>query len=185
MMYKEPDIIQSGKDLAVFLEPVFPITEVEGDKLIGYMEGHGFLLGCKDGELYRGNMCYAQEETLWEPYSIDDAVNTAFEWNDELIKEVQEAVVNLENAAEIEKNKSNLASLREDEAILDMMFDRTKYGKEIDELAKELAGKLIQDICREGGIDAAIEKMEAQMKAGVDLLPDVSSALRQNKGRSR
>lgn len=66
-----------------------------------------------------------------------------------------------------------------------MMFDRTKYGKEIDELAKELAGKLIQDICREGGIDAAIEKMEAQMKAGVDLLPDVSSALRQNKGRSR
>lgn len=107
-MYKEPDIIQRGKDLAVFLESVFPITEVEGDKLIGYMEGHGFLLGCKDGELYRGNMCYAQEETLWEPYSIDDAVNTAFEWNDELIKEAQEAVVNSENAAEIKKTKAIL-----------------------------------------------------------------------------
>lgn len=66
-------------------------------------------------------MCYAQEETLWESYTIDDAVNVVFEWNDELIREAQEAVVNSENTVEIEKNESELASLREDEEILDIL----------------------------------------------------------------
>lgn len=182
---QEPDCFQSGKALTEFLKTTFPITEVEGNKLIDYMEGHGFLLGCKDGELYRGDLCYAQEEVQWEPYSIYDAVDSACEWNYELIKEMQTEVENIENKAEYEKGKRKLASLQEDEKILDVMFDRTKYGKELEKLAEILVEELIQNISREGGIDAAVSKMSAQIKEGTDLLPGVSTELKQNMGRSR
>ena len=185
MIEKEPAGFQSGEDLATFLEPIFPITEIEGNKLIGYMEGHGFILGQKDGELYRGNLCPAQEETLWETYSVDDAINDAFEWNDELIRETRAAVVDSENTAEIKERERELVGLREDERILDAMFERTKYGKELDILAEILAEELIRDMCGEGGIDAAVEKLAAQIKAGEDLLPEVSPALKKNVGRSR
>ena len=65
------------------------------------------------------------------------------------------------------------------------MFERTKYGKELDILAEILAEELIRDMCGEGGIDAAVEKLAAQIKAGEDLLPEVSPALKKNVGRSR
>ncbi len=182
---QEPDCFQGGKELADFLEPTFPITEIEGEKLLGYMEGHGFLLGYKDGELYRGDLCYAQEETLWEPYSIDDAVNAAFEWNDDLLQEAKAGLSDSKDMIDFANKKSYFDSLCEDEKILDAMFDRTRYGKELDALAATLAETLIQDMKREGGIDAAIEKMAAQIRAGEDLLPDVSPALKQNTGRSR
>ena len=48
-----------------------------------------------------------------------------------------------------------------------------------------LAEELIADISREGGIDAAVRKMTDQIKAGEDLLPDVSPALKKDGGRSR
>lgn len=81
--------------------------------------------------------------------------------------------------------KSYLDTLREDEKILDGMFDRTRYGKELEALAVKLAGELIEDMSREGGIDVAIQKMTEQIKEGKDMLPEVSPALKQNTGRSR
>lgn len=81
--------------------------------------------------------------------------------------------------------KNYLDTLRKDEEILDKMFDRTRYGKELDALAVTLAEALIADISREGGIDAAVRKMTDQIKAGEDLLPDVSPALKKDGGRSR
>lgn len=180
-----PDRFRGGKELAEFLEPTFPITETEGDKLLGYMDGHGFLLGHKDGELYRGDLCYAQGETLWEPYSIDDAVNAAFEWNDNLLQEAKAELSDSKDMIDFANKKSYLDLLCEDEKILDAMFDRTRYGKELDALAVTLVEALIQDMKREGDIDAAIEKMAAQIRAGEDSLSDVSTALKQNTGRSR
>lgn len=182
---EEPDYFQSGKELAEFLESTFPITEMEGDKLLGYMEGHEFLLGHKDGELYRGDLCYADGETLWEAYSIDDVVNAAFEWNDDLIQEAEAALPDSEDMIDFANKKRYLDTLCEDEKILDAMFDRTRYGKEMEELAALMAEDFIQDMNREGGIDAAVEKMAVQIKAGKDLLSDVSPALKQNTGRSR
>lgn len=185
MKAQEPDYFQSGKELAEFLEPTFPITEEEGNKLVGYMEGHGFLLGQKNGELYRGDLCYAEGETLWEAYSIDDAVNAVFEWNDELIQEAKAALLDSKDMIDFANKKSYLDTLCEDEKILDGLFDRTKYGKEIEEFAVTLAEAFFEDMNREGGIDAAVERMAAQIKAGEDLLPDVSPALKKNTRRSR
>ena len=84
-----------------------------------------------------------------------------------------------------EDKKNYLDTLRKDEEMLDKMFDRTRYGKELDALAVTLAEELIADMSREGGIDAAVKRMADQIKAGEDLLPDVSPALKKNGGRVR
>ena len=65
------------------------------------------------------------------------------------------------------------------------MFDRTKYGKELDALVVTLAEALIEDMERNGGIDAAIKKITDQIKAGENLLPDVSPALKKNGRKKR
>lgn len=91
---EEPDFFQTVDEFVAFLEPVFPITEQEGGKLLGYMEGHEFPLGHKDGELYRRDLCYEQGKVHWEPYDIEDAINDVAEWNYDFIQEAETAVSN-------------------------------------------------------------------------------------------
>lgn len=185
VLEEEPDFFQTVDEFVSFLEPVFPITEQEGGKLLGYMEGHEFPLGHKDGELYRGDLCYEQGKVHWEPYDIEDAINDVAEWNYDFIQEAEAAVSIAEDMIDFSNKISYLDTLREDEKILDGMFDRTRYGKELEALAVKLAGELLQDMSREGGIDAAIQKMTEQIKEGKDMLPEVSPGLKQNTGRSR
>lgn len=182
---QEPENFKDGKELAEFFKETFPMTEDEGEKLIGYMEGHDYCLGHRNGEMYRGDFCYEQDKVHWEPYTIDDAVNNAADWNYSLIQETEASILNTADTKRIAEMESYLDTLHEDEQILDKMFDRTKYGKEIDALAVTLVETLVEDIGREGGIDAAVKKMTDQIKAGEDLLPDVSPALKQSAGRSR
>lgn len=182
---KEPDRFRDGKTLSAFLENTFPVTEEEGKKLLGYMEGHGYLLGYKNGELYRGDVCHGQEKVEWEPYFIDDAVNDASEWNFQMLKEAETAVSETEAMDDFVEKSSRLDDLRKDEEILDGMFDRTRYGKELDALAVTLAEELIRDMDGKGGLDTAVKKMTEQIKAGEDMLPDVSPALKKDPGRKR
>lgn len=182
---REPEDFKDGKELAEFVRETFSITEEEGQKLVDYMEGHDYCLGHMDGKLFRGDLCYEQGKVHWEPYTIDDAIDAVAEWNYSLIQETETSILNTMDMDRIAEKKSYLDSLREDEQILDKMFDRTKYGKELEALAVTLAEALIEDISREGGIDAAVKKMTDQIKAGEDLLPDVSPALKKNGGRSR
>lgn len=182
---QEPDDFKDGKELAEFVKEIFPMTEKEGQILLGYMEGHEYVLGHMDGKMFRGDLCYEQGKVHWEPYTIDDAVDAVTEWNYDLLQEAENAVINTIDPEVLAEKRSYRDSLREDEKILDKLFDRTKYGKEIDALAVTLAEALIADISRDGGIDAAIKKMTDQIKAGEDLLPDVSPALKKNGGKSR
>ncbi len=181
---REPDEFKDGKEFAEFVAEEICITEEEGQKLIGYMEGHDYCLGHMDGKMFRGDLCWEPGKVHWEPYDIEDAVNIAADWNYDLLQEAETAVLNPADD-DYEDKKKYLNSLREDEKILDKMFDRTRYGKELDALAVMLAEELIADMSREGGIDAAVRRMADQIKAGGDLLPDVSPALKKNGGRVR
>lgn len=69
--------------------------------------------------------------------------------------------------------------LAEDYEILDKLFDRTKYGVEIEALAVTLADEFIQNLQSKGGIDGAIQKMTEAIAEGQDLLPEVSPELKQ------
>lgn len=180
---REPQQFVDGEQLAEFLKETFPMSAEEGQKLIDYMEGHGCLMGHMEGKLYRGDLGCEQEKTHWEPDTIDDAVNEVAEWNFSMLQKAEEELSNPKDYADYADKKSRCDMLRGDEEILDRMFDRTKYGKEIDMLAVTLAKELAADMSREGGIDAAVEKMADQIKAGGDLLPNVSPALKKNRGR--
>ncbi len=89
------------------------------------------------------------------------------------------------DAAQVAEKKSYLDTLREDEEILDKMFDRTTHGKMIEAIGTSLAEALIEDISRGGDIDAAVKNLTDQIKEGVDQQPDVSPAVKQSAGRSR
>ena len=182
---QEPEIFKDGKALAEFFKETFPMTEEEGQKLVGYMEGHGYVLGNMDGGMFRGDLCDEQDKVTWEPYTIDDAVDAVTEWNFELIKEAQAAVTNPKDLIDFSNQKSRLDSLCEDEKILDKMFDRTTHGKTIEAIAVTLAETLIENISRGGDIDTAVKDMTDQIKEGVDQQPDVSPAVKQSAGRSR
>ena len=182
---EEPEIFKDGKALAEFFKETFPMTEEEGQKLVDYMEGHGHLLGHMDGEMFRGDLCDEQDKVTWEPYTIDDAVDAVTEWNFELINETEAAVTYPKDMIDFANQKSKLDSLREDEQILDKMFDRTSYGKMIEAIGTSLAEVLIEDISRGGDIDAAVRNLTDQIKEGVDLRPDILPEVKQDAGRSR
>lgn len=181
---EEPKRFLSGADFAGFMnkrEEPFPLTEKEADILLGYLQGSDFVLGEMEGNLFRGDTDYTPGvETRWMEDTIDDVVNAAYEWNDEMIKLSEAQIVMAETSSECEKEKERLEFLREDEQILDALFDRTKYGKEIEELAEEL----IRDIQSEDGIDGAIQRMKEAIREGKDLLPEVSPELKKG-GRAR
>lgn len=182
---QEPESFRDVKELAEFFKETFPITEEEGQKVVDYMEGHGYLLGHIDGGMFRGGLCDEQDKVTWEPYTIDDAVDAVTEWNFELIKDAEVAVTNPKDMIDFANQKSRLDSLREDEQILDKMFDRTTHGKMIEAIGTSLAEAFIEDISRGGDIDAAVRNLTDQIKEGVDQQPDVSHAVKKNGGKSR
>ena len=137
------------------------LSEQEADVLIGYMEGHEYLLGEHEGTLYRGDLCYAQGIIRWKEYSIDDAVETACEWNGELLERAETEVENAENYAEYVKKKEYLESLKTDEKLLDALFDRTRFGKELDVIAGKIAADIISGLEEKGDIEDAVGKLLA------------------------
>ena len=96
------------------------------------------------------------------------------------LNETEAAVTNPKDMIDFANQKSRLDSLREDEQILDKLFDRTSYGKMIEAVGTSLAEALIEDISRGGDIDAAVKNLTDQIKEA-----DVSPAVKQSAGRSR
>ena len=161
---EEPTVFQNGRELAAFFEPTFSMTEQEAQLLVNYMEGHGCILGHKNGELYRGDLCYGQERTKWEIDTIDDAVDAVSEWNFEMMQAAKAEMENPDNFLDFINKKSRYDSLCEDEKVLDVLFDRTKHGKELNDMAQKLAEDFIRDLFSEKGLDGAIERMQEEMQ---------------------
>ena len=185
---EEPECFSDAKELVQFMgvcDTPFELTETEADKLLGYMSGHDFLLGEKEGKLFRGDLCYQQEKIRWTQDSIDDVINEVTEWNYEMLKQAQAEMENPRDFIDFANKKASADTLAEDYEILDKLFDRTKYGVEIEALAVTLADEFIQNLQSKGGIDGAIQKMTEAIAEGQDLLPEVSPELKQRSGKVR
>lgn len=132
-----PRYLDNGKEFIEFLGSAFPMSETEGDRLVGYMEGHGYLLGHKDGRLYRGDLCYRADNIYWETYTLYDAVETVRGWNQGFLKE---AGIDLEaeGASEQADGDRYTAGLWEDKKILDGLSARIchKEKREINRIMK-------------------------------------------------
>lgn len=157
------------------------LTAEESDVLLGYMEGHQYILGEYEGQVYRGDLCYADGVIRWLSYPVDDAIRTAYEWNDEFLEEAEEKVENAGNYDEYVKETEKLKELKAEEKLLDAMFDRTRYGKRLTEVAEKIVGEIISDWEKTGTVDEAVKKMiEA-----VEKETEVSRTDNQKPGRAR
>lgn len=157
------------------------LTAEEADVLLGYMEGHQYILGEYEGQVYRGDLCYADGVIRWLSYSVDDAIRTAYEWNDEFLEEAEEKVENAGNYDEYVKETEKLKELKAEEKLLDAMFDRTRYGKRLTEVAEKIVGEIISDWEKTGTVDEAVKKMiEA-----VEKETEISRTDNQKPGRAR
>ena len=84
---EEPECFAGAEELVQFMgacDTPFKLTEAEADKLLGYMSGHDFLLGEKEGKLFRGDLSYQTDKIRWIEDSIDDVINEVTEWNYEM-----------------------------------------------------------------------------------------------------
>ena len=123
MDHESINYFKSGAEIAEFFRTTFPMSETEGDKLAGYMKGHGYLLGCRDGKLYRGDLCCEPDEMYWEAYALYDAVVAVGDWNYELLEEAGIAPEE-KGAARQAGGDRYPAELWEDMVILDGLFGR-------------------------------------------------------------
>ena len=96
-----------------------------------------------------------------------------------------EELENPKDFIDFANKKAKVEALDEDYQILDVWFDRTKYGAEIHELAEKLVVELLQDLQSKEGIDGAVQKMAEAIAGGRDLLPEVSPELKKKSGRAR
>lgn len=178
--------LNTGRELLKFMEEngiSFPMDEKEADLVCGYMEGHGNVVGHKDGQLCRGDLCVELDRTVWEETTIDDLVDSATEWNYELLQEAREFMEHPKDFRDFVFRHSRYEELCADEKVLDAMFDRTKYGEQLEHAAEMLAEQLIQTIQSKGDIDGAVKELVQGVKGG-----QAETAVKQEgkrKGRSR
>ena len=182
------EMFSTAAELVEFMDTndmLFHLSDKEAEILLNYLSGHDFILGHKDGKLFRGDLDYAQDTIRWLEDTIDEAVDFVCQCNDDLIKTAQAELENPENFIDFVNKKSRLDSLWEDERVLDVMFDRTKYGKEIEELAKTLVENFLTDMRAKGGVGEAVKKLTEAIGSTTDMLQEKNVELKPSAGRAR
>lgn len=115
---------------AGYYRPEMELNEKEAEMLLGYMEGHGYALTVKAGEMFRKNTEDEREETV--PYSMDEVVDVICEWNYEFLETERQEMEETEDSVDFSEQKEYYDSLVADSEMLDGLFDRTVYGKKND-----------------------------------------------------
>ena len=180
------ETILTGAKLISFMKEngiSFQMNDREADLLCDYMDGHGYVIGQKDGQLYRGDLCAETDRTVWEETTIDDLIDDAMEWNYDLIQQVRMNMEKPENFIDFVNQHSHYEDLCAEEKIFDALFDRTKYGDRIEHIAEILAGQLIQNIQSKGDIDGAVKELVQGINGGHEVIS--TQQPEQEKGRSR
>lgn len=101
------------------------------------METHGYGIGAKGEELVRVDK--SNFDLLSEPFSIDDVIDTVFEWNYELKLEADNARRNPMDFKDFCEKQSLYEQLANEEKAIEKMFDRTVYGRKINDDYKRVA----------------------------------------------
>ena len=142
------------------------MTDKEAEMLLGYMEGHDYVVGYAEGKLYRGDLGEVPGEIVWDDYSVDELIDSVCEWNYEMILDRDAERQNPKDMVDFANIQSEYERLKTDEAILDRLFDQTKYRADIDKLAEELANQFIQNL-NLNGVDSSVKTLVADIKQPV------------------
>ena len=142
------------------------MTDKEAEMLLGYMEGHDYVVGYAEGKLYRGDLGEVPGEIVWDDYSVDELIDSVCEWNYEMILDRDAERQNPKDMVDFANIQSEYERLKTDEAILDRLFDQTKYRADIDKLAEELANQFIQNL-NLNGVESSVKTLVADIKQPV------------------
>ena len=138
--------VEELKDYQEKFNTGFHLTDKEAEVMLGYMEGHDYLLGEIQGKLYRGDLAEVVGMICWEDFSMDDVIDLVCEWNYELILEADALRNNPRDFIDFSKMQNRYDSLKAEELIMDKLFQETKYAKEVEKLARKLADKFIMNM---------------------------------------
>lgn len=161
--------IRQPEELLIFIrnnDIKIVMTDKEAEMLLGYMEGHDYVVGYAQGELYRGDLGEVPGEIVWDDYSVDELIDSVCEWNYEMILEMDAERQDPKDMIDFSNKQSKYESLKADEAILDRLFDQTKYRIGIDKLAEELANQFIQNL-NLNGAEMAVKTLVADVRQPV------------------
>ena len=140
------------------------MTDKEAEMLLGYMEGHDYVVGFAEGRLYRGDLDDVPGEIVWDDdFSVDDLIDTVCEWNYELILDMDAERQNPKDMVDFSNKQSKYESLKQEEAVLDKLFDQTKYRAGIEKLAEELANQFIQNL-NQKGLDSSAKQLVSDIR---------------------
>ena len=140
-------------------ETGFHFTDKEAEIIIDYFEGHDYVIGHVEGVLHRGDLADKKEETVWEEYSMDDVIDLVCEWNYEFILDIDAERQNARDMIEFGNMQSRYDNLKSEEQVLDKLFDQTKYGKQVEELAVKLADELITNLSQGKDISDTVQNI--------------------------
>lgn len=162
--------IRQPEELLAFIkdnEISIVMTDKEAEMLLGYMEGHDYVVGFAEGRLYRGDLDDVPGEIVWDDdFSVDDLIDTVCEWNYELILDMDAERQNPKDMVDFSNKQSKYESLKQEEAVLDKLFDQTKYSAGIEKMAEELANQFIQNL-NQKGLDSSVEKLVSDIRQPV------------------
>lgn len=115
---------------------LFSMSLKEAGTMLGYLEGSGYGLETEMGVLF---LCDNVEDAR-EKTGIDEVLDMVCEKNYELIEQTTVKISKAGMGEDTREEEAYLASLMEDETVLDHVFERTRYQKETGHLLQETAG---------------------------------------------
>ena len=142
-MEKNLQLITEPEKLMAWLDNndlLLTLYEKEAKVLLGYLEGHDYAIGVVDKKMVRVDIC--DENYEYEDYTIDEFIDTVCEWNYDLMIGAKRSMENASNNITFNEAKEYFEKLRADEKVLDKMFAKTCYGKQL----KDVCAKMTQDM---------------------------------------
>ena len=155
-------IFRDGKEFAAYQEKNntgFLMTDKDADIILGYMEGHGYHIGIKDNQLLKGDYVDTDDKIIWEKFTIDDAIDQVCEWNYEMILDNEYYFNQSCLDKRSEESQKKYDRLKADEKVLDNLFDKTCYGKKVEELANQFAGEIIASVSNNVNQNKAVKSL--------------------------
>lgn len=104
--------------------------------ILDYMAEHGMTLAVRSQEL--AVMDAGKGSPEYKPYSIDDAIHDVCEWNLELIQDMEDGMKNPADQKEYNQFSDALDILKQQEKVLDGLYQQTKYEQMAQECALEV-----------------------------------------------
>lgn len=164
-MEENVNLFQKPEELVDWLDDNDLLMNLSVDDarlLLEYMEGHDYALGMDQDKFIRQDM--GEVEQVIEEYSIDDAIDAACKWNYEFCMEKEQELKNCKDFIDFANLKNELDHLRREEHQLDQMFDKTTYGKQIEDLAQKLAENIVANYKKNQEVGAVSERMQEYLQ---------------------